>query len=167
MFHIIFAIVCVLVAWKWGDRHNWKLYYPTILFVISGSYICDFIFFNKPLWLFESSLLGHTISSMLIAFIVYPSLTIIYLPHFPKKVFNNMLFYISAWVLVITAIEYISFLLGNFSHHYGWNIWWSLLFNIVWFPMVRIHHEKPILGIAMAVVVGISIMLIFNIPLPR
>ena len=167
MFHVIFTIVCVLAAWKWGDRHNWKLYYPTILFVISGSYIFDFISFNKPLWLFESRFLGHTLSSMLIAFIVYPSLTIIYLPHFPKKILWEMLVYISAWVLVITSVEYVSSLLGYFSHHYGWNIWWSLLFNIFWFPMVRLHYEKPIMGIAMAVVVGISIMLIFNIPLPR
>jgi hypothetical protein len=165
MFHIVFTILCVLAAWKWGDRHNWKLYYPTILFVISGHYIYEFISYNKPLWLFESRLLGHTLSSMLIAFIVYPSLTIIYLPHFPKKILR-MFFYISAWVLFISTTEYVSFFLGYFSYHNGWNIWWSLLFNTIWFPMVRLHHEKPILGVAMAAVVGKSIMLLFKIPLP-
>lgn len=167
MFHIVFTILCVLAAWKWGDRRNLKLYYPTALFVISGNYIFEFISSNKHLWLFESPWLGHSIPNLVIALIVYPSLTIIYLPHFPQRNYKNMIFYISAWVLVITIIEYVSFLLGYFSYHNGWNIWWSLLFNMVWFPMVRIHYEKPIFGVAIALVLGISIMLLFKIPLPR
>lgn len=165
MFHIFFTILCVLAAWKWGDRRNWKLYYPTILFVIAGHFIYESLSISKHLWLFESHLLGHTIPNFLIAFIVYPALTIIYLPHFPMVIFRDKLLYVSAWVLIISLSEYVSYSMGFFSYHNGWNIWWSVLFNCVWLPMVRIHHTKPIYGIIMAMTIGAIITSFFHIPI--
>lgn len=49
MFRIILVLVFVIIAWKWGDWKNWKLYYPTILFMILGDFVYIFLTYKKPL----------------------------------------------------------------------------------------------------------------------
>ena len=64
MFRIILVLVFVIIAWKWGDWKNWKLYYPTILFMILGDFVYIFLTYKKPLWILESPLFGRTISDL-------------------------------------------------------------------------------------------------------
>lgn len=167
MFIIIVTLIFVILAWKWGDWRNWKLYYSTIIFMILGDFIYLFLTFQKPLWTMESTILGRTFTNLLIAFFIYPSFVLLYLSNFPKENLEKKVFYISAFTLFFTAFEYIFIKFDSISYYNSWNLWWTFLFDIMLFILLRVHYKKPLLGIFFAVVVGTCIMLIFKIPLPR
>jgi hypothetical protein len=62
-----------------------------------------------------------------------------YLSNYPVKP-KDRIIHIAKWVIIFTAVEWVG---GHFfnaiDHHNGWNIWWSLAFNIIMFLMLRLH----------------------------
>lgn len=163
-YQIIVTIIMVLSAWKWGDWRHWRLYYPTMLFFALGDITCGFLTYNYPLWEFESPLLKTTLSDLLISLVFFPATVLLYLPHFPKKI-KKQVPYILLWVLIYTAIEHVSYLLGFFSYHNGWNIWWSVLFNSAMFPILRVHHKKPLLALFISMIAALLLLVYFKIPM--
>lgn len=49
MYRIMMGAIFIITCWKWGDWKNWKLYYPTIQFLIIGDLKANFLLYNKPL----------------------------------------------------------------------------------------------------------------------
>jgi len=167
MFRIVIACISMIMAWKWGDWRNWKLYYPTIIFMILGDFVYMFLTFQKPLWIMESPLVGRTFSNLIISFFMYPSVVLIFLPHFLKRNLNNKVLYIAAWTLFFVGFEYLAIKISDMTYYNGWNLLYSLFLDLIIFNLLWIHHKKPLLGICMAAIVGTCIMLYFKIPLPR
>lgn len=163
-YQIIVTAILVLAAWRWGDWRNWKLYYPTMLFFAVGDFSAHLLLYNYPLWSFESSILRKTFSDFLITLVFFPATLLLYLPHFPKKPLFKIL-YVSAWAVTYTIVEAISGALGFFSHYHGWTIWWSLAFNLLMFPIFRIHFKRPLAAIAISFVCAVSLIVYFRIPL--
>jgi hypothetical protein len=60
--------------------------------------------------------------------------------------------------------EKVSHTLGFFSYHNGWTIWWSLLFNLLMFPLLYLHHKKPKWALLAAFAIGAGILIYFKIP---
>ncbi|MFZ5967067.1 MAG: CBO0543 family protein [Bacillota bacterium] len=143
---MITGLLAVLICWKWGDWKNWEKYYPTILYFILIDLVTNFLTAHHPLWEYEGNLLmiNHTFSNLFIAFAVYPAIVMIYIPYYPKKLVNQIL-YILLWTSICTFLEYISFRLGYFSHHNGWHFGWTIGFDITMFAMLRLHYQRPLL----------------------
>lgn len=163
-YQIIVTFFLILAAWKWGDWKHWKLYYPTMLFFATGSLATDLVLMNYPLWSFESPLLGMTFSNLLITLVFFPATILIFIPHFPKKR-NLQIAYIIVWALIYTLIEFLSDSLGFFSHYHGWSIWWTLLFNLLMFPIFIIHHKRPLLAISISFILAIIMLTYFKVPI--
>lgn len=163
-YQIIVSIIAVAAAWKLGDWQNWKQYYPTILYFIVGEFLYGILCYNYPLWSFESPLLKRTFSEILIAFVFYPSIILIYLPHMPGSL-KKSIPYVLLWAGIFTVTEQVSLMLGFFSHNYGWNIWLSLLFNCVMFPLLWLHYKKPLWAcILLVVAAGVGLWM-FGVPI--
>src|SRR5665647_1352836 len=122
-FHILLSLVSILIAWKWGDWRNWKLYYPTILYMILGDLTYIILSSNKPLWEYESRLLNGDFAEFLIAFIVFPCTVLAFIPFYPKVGMWKKIVYLLFWASLYTSIEWLSFHLGFFSYHNGWNLY--------------------------------------------
>lgn len=162
-YQIIVSLLIVFAAWKWGDWKNWRLYYPTILFFIATNFLASVLTFNYPLWEYESPLLKTTLSDILIALVFFPATILLYLPYFPKGLTKGAL-YVFLWVIIYTITEIVSHRLGYFSYHHNWNIWWSILFNLVMFPILLLHHKSPPRAWLLSVIVTIAILIHFEIP---
>lgn len=163
-YQIIVSILIALAAWKLGDWRNWKKYYPTIQYFIIGEFLYDLLCYNYPLWSFESPLLKVTFSAILISFIFYPAAVLLYLPHMPTGWVKRIL-YVLLWVIIFSLTERISYLLGFFSYHNGWNIWLSVLFNIVMFPLLWLHYKKPLLACALLIGAAAVGLILFQVPI--
>lgn len=163
-YQIIVTVIMLLCAWKWGDWRNWKKYYPTMLFFTLGDFAYGLLTYNYPLWEFESPLLKTTLSDFLISLVFFPATLLIYLPHFPEKL-KHKIPYVLLWVAIYTLIERVSFLTGFFSYHNGWTIWLSLIFNGIMFPLLALHHKKPLLALLAAFTGGTLLMFYFKVPL--
>lgn len=163
-YQIIVTLILVLTAWKWGDWKNWKKYHPTILFYAMGDFCAGLVLYNFPLWSFESPLLGKTFSNLLITLVFFPATILLYLPHFPKKRIFQII-YIFLWSGLYTLIEFVSLLLGYFSHFNGWTIWWTFLFNLVMFSIFWVHFKKPLIAILITIFCAIILCIYFKVPL--
>lgn len=167
-FHVILLLLAVVLAWKWGDWRNWKQYYPTILYMIVGDLVYLVLSRNKPLWKYESSIFNGDFIEFLIAFVVFPCTCFIYFELYSKviktrrKVYIPLLFLFGA--SVYTAIEWLSFRLGAFSYHNGWNIYWSFGFNCIMFPLLLLHFQKPVLAWLLSIVLAFLMIYYFQLP---
>lgn len=163
-FQIIVSICMSAVSWKIGDWRSWQKYYPTMLYFIVGEFLYDILCYNYRLWSFESPLLKQTFSSILIALVFYPATILVYLPHMPTEI-KKQIPYILMWVGIFTTIERVSYLLGFFAYQHGWNIWLSVLFNCVMFPLLWLHYKKPLwAAVALVACTGIGLVL-FQVPI--
>lgn len=163
-YHIIISLISVLAVWKWGDWRNWNKYYPTILFYISGDLFYHLLAHDKLLWNTESPFLKSTIADILNNFVVFPTTILLFLPNFPQSKYTNQVLYILMWVLIYSLWEFIGHYLGYFSYDNGWGFGWSVLFNVIMFPLLLLHHKRPLYAILGAIIVAFAILQYFDIP---
>ena len=141
--NVIYGVIFIFSALKWRDWKNWKLYYPTFLFLLVGDLVYQFLFFKHSMWEYVpigggKNWATHTHIAFLIMLIKYPITISIFLGHLPKVQWKKML-HILAWTLIYTINEYIDLELGAIVHKNGWNLGWSVLFSFVMFYILAIH----------------------------
>lgn len=159
------AILFFLICLKWGDWKNWRKYYPTILYVIVWDLLYNFFTVNHPLWRLEHPVLKHTFSDLLIAFVIFPSSILLYLPYVPKRSIVKQTLQIAFWTFLFSLVEAQTIALHTISYHNGWNFWWSVGFNAITFSMIRLHYENSLLAWPISVLLFLIAMIIFKLPL--
>lgn len=160
-----FGLFCFLLMLRFGDWKNYKKYYPTILFVIIGDLLYNLFTYHVPMWSYNPDFIcpNHTIVNLWVMMTVYPATVLIYLPHFPEKKGKQIL-YILLWVLLYGVIELAGYYIFDAIDHFnGWDMWWSLLFDVILFTMLPIHHKRPLLAWVLSFIVIMSLLTIFNV----
>lgn len=155
--------IWVYSAYKWGDWKNFKKYYPTMLFFGMGDLIYNVVFFEKPLWRFETNLITHPLNELFVIFTIFFPGVLLFLSKYPKKVLHQIL-YLAFWVMLYTGIEVATGMIGMIKNYNGWNIWWSVFHNSIQFPLVILHHRKPLFAWVIALAFLVLIMNVFNVP---
>ena len=142
-YYIIMIVMSFLICYKWGDWRNWENYYSTILFFILGDSIYGLLFRNTLLWTYEFPLLNHTLISLIIGFTVFPATVMVFIPLYPKGLVKQ-----AAYILICTFVyslgEYIAYKIGAFSYYNGWNLYYSVIFCLIMFPLLYLHYKKPL-----------------------
>jgi hypothetical protein len=171
--HLIYNGLFLLAAIKWGDWKHWMKYYSTILFFIIGDLLKNFLMYNHSVWTYqetifaENLLRNHTIISLMIMFIVYPSTALIYLPRFPDSGVKRV-GWVALWVFLYSSVEFINLhYLKLIKHHNGWSMMWSFIFNIIMFSTLIIHFKKPLIAWAISIIWVIFLLNMFNVPVDR
>ena len=160
---IILIIVSVFLCWNYGDWKNWKLYYPTILYLIIGDLSCEILTFGKPLWSYTTMFLSDITTDFLVIVFIYPCTIILFLTYYPK-LFKKQVAYILLWVFIYSSVEYISSIIGGFSYSNGWTMGWSILFNCIMFPLLYLHYKRPLCVWLISMALACMILYIFKIP---
>ncbi|MBC8062895.1 MAG: hypothetical protein H7Y18_19875 [Clostridiaceae bacterium] len=163
MYLILLATLSIIICYKLGDWRNWKIYYPTILFFILSSVVCILLTYDHPLWLYESSIINHTFTDLFISITVYPCTIMMFIPHLPKEI-RKIILHIFIYVIVYTVPEFIAVKIGYFTYHNGWSIWHTLIFNAIMFPIIILHHKKPIYAWIVALISPHILFFIMKIP---
>ncbi|WP_324255033.1 CBO0543 family protein [Bacillus sp. REN16] len=169
--HLVYNALFLFVAMKWGDWRRWREYYPTILFFIVGDLLKNLLFHDYWIWTYQETIIAkeilsnHTFISLLIMFVCYPCTTLIFLGHFPEKVWKKLL-WIMTWVFLFSIVEFFNLkYLHLIEHHHGWSLGWSILFNFVMFPMLRLHQKQPLIAWGISVIWIIFLLNMFPIPM--
>ncbi len=165
MITITLVLLYAAACYKWGAWRNWREYYPTILYAIIGDLAYNFVFHDHTLWLYDG-LFNHTTMDIIAALLMFPSIIILYLTHWPKSNALKAL-YVLSWAAANTLFEYLGFILGLFSYGHGWNILWSFGLLIGAFVMVRVHFRKPLLSWPISLAFGLATALVFGLPIDR
>lgn len=161
--HLAIILITIFAAWKWGDWKNWRKYHNTMLFLAIGNLLYNFIYSNHLLWELRPYLLySHKVGEIFYTFIVFPLTGLIFLTNYPKTIKDQVL-HIAKFVTIYIVIEYILYMFGKTVYNYGWNIWWSLAWNCMMFPMWALHYKKPFMAYGASFIVIIIILMIFPI----
>jgi len=163
--HIIIAIICILAAYKWGDWRNWQKYHTTILFFSLGNLLYVYLTAGCYLWRLTQSILpSPALTEFLYTFIVFPATILLFLGNFPQSKWDRVL-HVLKWILIYSAVEYLFTVTGNVEYQNGWSLYWSILFNVVMFPILAIHHKRPLLAYLLSAPVCIFVLWFFDIPI--
>jgi hypothetical protein len=161
---ILFSILWIVAAFKFADR-NWQRYYPTLLFATLGNALYELLCYKYQLWQMEPDGLPFAmIPILLLTLIGMPLSTWIYLSKYPfSKSLYSQTGYIGLYILLFVILEWISVKVGAITYHHNWNLWWSLLFVIVMFIVLRIHYLRPLLAIIISVIAAVILCFIFDV----
>lgn len=169
--HIVFNLLYLIVAWRWGDWRNWEKYYPTILFLILCDLLHNFLAFNHTLWMYHETLVpyllpNHTTISLCYMLVMYPATILVYLKYFFKtNQWSKRIFHYVLWVTIYVVAEYTNLTVGLFSHHNGWKMGYSILFIMMMFILFPIHYKKPLLAWGISLLIILLVILNFDLPI--
>lgn len=160
-----YGILSVFICWKWGNWKAWKDYYPTILFLFSGNLVYMFLTQSNPLWSYDGLIGRYPFLEVTTIALLYPSTVILFFTFYPRPgTWLKQAAYMLLWVAIYSAMEYISHITGEFNYDNGWNFLFSIFFNMIMFPLLRLHYKKPLLAWPIGIVLAYAMMFIFNIP---
>lgn len=151
-------------CWKWGDWRNWRRYYPTILYFIIGDLTAYILLYNKPLWIYEGWPYNHFFPDLYCAVLVYPWMIILFLSHYPDKL-KKQIPYILLWAVMFTAFECALNLLNLFSYENKWCIAYSAIFDLLMFPLLRLHFTRPLFVWPISMALAFAVLFVFQVPL--
>ncbi len=163
--HLAVAVGAILAAWKWGDWLNWSKYYPTLLYVLSMSLIYEYLTRDFALWVFHPDfVLNQTLVVLLQAVISVPFNIFVFLSRYPVK-WGKKIYHYLMWIGIYIGTELVFQLTTRITYEHNWNLGWSLIFDCVMFPMLRLHFRKPLLAWILSIPIIIGYMLIFKVPI--
>jgi hypothetical protein len=165
--HIIIILWSVFAAWRWGDWRNWTKYHPTLLFMPIGNLMYGLLVNDKDfyLWRYQSDFLfSQETSDVFYTIIVFPATVLLFLSNYPEGKASQIL-HILKYVALYCIVEWIGLKVGALKHSHGWTMPWSILFNIVTFTMLRIHHKKPIFAYIFSIAFSLFLLYYFQVPL--
>lgn len=148
--NLLYGVIFIFSAIKWGDLKNWKAYYPTFLFLMVGDLVYQFLFYKYSMWEYvpvgsDKHWAKHTHIAFLIMLLKYPATIVIFLGHIPKVPWKRLV-YILLWTLGYVVNEYLDLKIGLMVHKHGWNLGWSTLFSFIMFTVLGIHYKNPLLA---------------------
>lgn len=161
---IVLIGVSIFSCWRWGDWKNWKLYYPTILYIIVGDLACNILTYDKPLWSYNIPPFNHSLVNLFVMLFIYPCTVILFLSHYPEKIYRQLI-HVSLWVFVYISIECAVYFMGGYIYNNGWNLGWSFLLDSIMFPLLYFHYKKPLWVWPISIATAFAVSLIFKIPI--
>ena len=162
----LFGAASIAACWKWGKWRNWRLYYPTVLYLLVGDLVSDYLLCDAPLFAF-CRLSGRTPAlDIAIMLLVYPSTCVLFLSFLPDA-WKKQLPYLALWVGIYTVIEAIAILIGDYRYMGVWNLGYSVLVDVGMFCLLALHYKKPLLVWPVSAALAFLMLWWFRIPLVR
>ncbi|MCC3355367.1 CBO0543 family protein [Bacillus sp. REN16] len=168
----LYGLVWIAALFIWGDWRNFKKYYPTYLFLLMGDFL--YLYFLSdyyPMWTYVPQGLDQDIGltnthiSLSIMAIKYPATILIFLGRYPEeKTWLKQMGYIFIWSGIYAVNEAFDSYFGLIKYDNGWNIWWSILFNLVMFSILRLHHVRPFRAWVASFIFVLFLWFIFDVP---
>ncbi|MHC0039596.1 CBO0543 family protein [Pseudoneobacillus sp. C159] len=164
MYLLLVVAVYVVFAKVFVDWKRWREFYPTIQYFIICNMLYNFLFYEHTLWEYKAVTipwLNHTFIELVFTFFIVPVVLMIYLQYFPKERRKKFI-YLGVWVAYFSLIEWLFEKKGLFVHENGWNLWWSTLFNLITFTLIRLHFRHPLKALVVSIPIIIILLCFFH-----
>jgi hypothetical protein len=162
LMHLGITVWSLLAAFWWGDWKRVKQFYPTMCYMMIGALLYLFLYGGDSLWNEIPDMgLKNKINILLYVFIVFPCTVLLYLSNYPITKLGQF-FHISKWIAIYSLFEWLAFVLGRLSYNSGWSIWWSIAFDCMMFPMLRIHYLNTKSALLLSVPIILFLAFIFK-----
>ncbi|HUC93784.1 MAG TPA: CBO0543 family protein [Paenibacillus sp.] len=165
--HLTVALITVLAVWIRRDWRDWTRYHTTLLYIAFGNAMYNFICANYLLWeLHPDFFPDHAVTEFVYTLITFPGCALMYLSRYPEGAgVMRQIRHILSWVLIFAGVELFFALTGRICYQYGWNLGWSVLFDSVMFPMLLLHHRRPLAAYLLSVPIAAVLIWYFKVPI--
>jgi hypothetical protein len=165
--HIAVAIVSIAACIRWADWRNWSKYHSTMIFAALMDSLYLFLTDDNFLWRYvpDNMFRSYVGTELLYLIIFLPSLALLFLSHYPVEKMKIVSYYLF-WVGLLVLLEWILSAANCFEYKNGWNLLWSVGFDMVMFPMLFLHSRKPLLAYVFSLIIILTLLWYFKIPLP-
>lgn len=94
-----------------------------------------------PLWVLRStSSFPYTVFYGVYLLLILVPAVFVYLSTYPNEKYHAYK-HVLKWILCFAGVEWIGYRYFHaITYENGWSIWWSLFFDVVMFPMIRLHY---------------------------
>lgn len=158
--HVGLAILSIITVLWWSDRRHWKRYHSTMLYMTSGAFLYEYLTKDQTMWKFHPDFLyNHTVTVVVYAVITMPLNILLFLSTLPEKGFWKKSRHIALWIMTYALVEWVMVYTGRITYQNNWTLFYSILFDIMMFPMMILHSRRP--GLAYLFSVGIVCYLIY------
>lgn len=159
--HLFIVVWALLAAWKWADWSKWKEFLPSMYFMATANLFYQYLGHQlHHLWQYQKCFINEIVTDNLYTFIVFPCTVMLYLSNYPKtlssQVYRNV-----KWICIYLFLELIGYYFGFITYQGGWSFYWSCLLVCTIFPMLRLHHVKPLWALGVAPFI-IAVLLIIH-----
>ncbi|AFC28458.1 CBO0543 family protein [Paenibacillus mucilaginosus] len=163
--HVAYSILIILAAWRWGDWKNWRLYHPSMLFITAGGLLYEYLTKDQTMWKFHPDFLyNQTVTVVVYALVTMPLSVLIFLSLYPKTI-GRKLIHFGLWIAIYASGEWVLLSMGRISYQNNWSLRYSILFDMMMFPMIRLHHTKPLIAYGLSIPIVVSLIYLFHIQL--
>ncbi|WP_173105349.1 hypothetical protein [Bacillus sp. KH172YL63] len=107
--------------------------------------------------------LNHTIISISKMVVQYTATIAIFIGRLPHTT-KGMIGWIWLWTAVYGLTEGLAHVLGMMTYHHGWHFGWDLLFNVMMFTVLLIHHKNPLIAWIVSCPIIIFLLMHFDVP---
>lgn len=167
--HLFLAIIILIVTYFKGDWKNWQKYGLTLNYVIISNLLYNVLCKDNLLWKYNADFHFHFPSShvtveLLYTFMILPSVTLLYLSHYPfKEKGMRQLGYIILFVFGSQAIMYPFYMMDRIIFQNGYSYWMDYLFYFMMYSMIRLHHTRPFLAYGISIFIIIFLLHFFHV----
>lgn len=162
MFHIVVIVVIILSSLKWGSWYRWREFLSTIYYFSFFNMFYQYISYTmKAVWELDGFFINMFVTDSLYTMIAYPCLVVLFLSHYPEEIRMKILYYLK-YITTATLIEWAAGKMDFIEYFEGWNIWWTLLFYFIMFPMLRLHYKTPARALVVSVFVIAFLLISFD-----
>ncbi|HJV45833.1 MAG TPA: CBO0543 family protein [Bacillota bacterium] len=161
-------LVLLITNWRLANLKNYRLYYPTIAFIMVINLVASYLTYDHPLWYFQKSKLfpNDAMVDLWLTFVTFPLIVILYLSRYPyQSQWKRQFAYIAQWGFLFSLIEGIFIITKGLTYQNGWNFWWSVVVWLVMFPVFTLHHRKRYLW-AWFICIGFLLFIIYYFDIP-
>jgi hypothetical protein len=165
--HVFIVILTIFFVWKQKVYKEWRKYHATMLYFSICNLTYNLICANYWLWKFDNNvLLTHTLLELVYSFITFPATVLLFLAQYPeKKAIKRKITYYLTWIGIYFVGEWLLLQAGEMIHSNGWSLRWSLLFDFIMFPMLRLHYKHPLIAYLLSVLIATFLICWFDVPI--
>ncbi|MGG1678270.1 CBO0543 family protein [Neobacillus sp. NRS-1170] len=157
----------IFAFWK-GDWRHWQKYIHTIFYVITCNLLYAVLCRDHLLWKYRPDFLpkSHFMVELFYSFINLPSITLIFLSHFPfSKPLPKQAGYLLTWIIGALLVEYPFVKWGRLLLIHGYEYWMEPMFYLAMFGMIRLHYSRPFLTYGISIVIIVFMVNYFHVPI--
>ncbi|WP_166242629.1 CBO0543 family protein [Paenibacillus turpanensis] len=166
--HVVVVIVLIGLCYKFKAFSKWRQFHATLLYIIACDLLYHYFCGGYPLWVYHpDSLMPMQYGTDLIyTFFFLPLTALLFLVRFPphENTFTKKLLYVLIWMGIYYAWEWTFFTFKRITYDNGWVLPWSIAFYAMMFPMLIIHHKKPLLAYPLSAAAIVFWIVLFKVP---
>lgn len=165
--HLTIALFVIAVAWKWGNWRQWQRYHTVMLYMAVCNLTYSLLCSRHYLWkMVPDGWTGDKLTEIVYTFVTFPGTVLLFLTHYPDaRRWHGQLLYLVKWVLVYAIFELVLLCTDKIDYRYGWSIGWSVLFDCIMFPMLRLFYVRPLIAYAISAGICAFLLRLFDIPM--